>query len=89
MRRTELEKLSPGMTIYDKQHGLPFEFVSISRIWNGFLTSKEMSERQPDSYELVLKPIEGQDYYNLYKFENHYTFGRGISIDSKKMKLGE
>ena len=89
MNRAELKKLSQGDIIYDKQHGLPFEFVSISPVWNGFLTSKELSERKPDSYELVLKPIEGQDYYDLYKFKNHYTFGRGISIDSRKMKLGE
>jgi hypothetical protein len=89
MRRTELVKLAPGDIVYDKQHGLPFEFVSISPIWNGFLTTKELNERKPDSYELVLKPIDGQDYYGLYKFGNHYTFGRGISIDSKKMKLGE
>ena len=87
MTRKELSTLAPGSIVYDKAHGLPFEFVMACPCWNGFLPSKDLAERKPDSYDLLLKPVNGQDYYGLYKFENHFTFGRGLYIDSKQLKL--
>ncbi len=88
MTRQELSTLQAGDIVYDKAHGLPFEFVRANPCWNGFLTSKQIENRKPDNYLVTLKPIEGQDYFGLYKFEHHYTFGRGIDIDSKHLRIG-
>jgi hypothetical protein len=86
MTKKDAKALTKGAIVYDKAHGFPFEFVRLCPYWKGFLSSAELGNRNPDGYELLLKPIENQDYFGLYKFEHHYTFGRGISIDSKKMK---
>lgn len=88
MTKKQLESLTAGDIVYDKAHGLPFEFVSINPCWKGFLTSREIATRKPDHYLVTLKPVEGQDYFGLYKFEHVYTFGWGIKFDSKQIRIG-
>lgn len=88
MTREELKTLKPGEILYDKKYGFKFELASVCPYWRGFLSQAEIERQRPDGYDLCLKPVEGQDYQGLYKFENHFTFGRGIYINSKRMKRG-
>ena len=86
MTRKEALATKPGDIVYDKKFGFPFEVVRVCPWWIGFLTYQETQTTPPNGYNITLKPVEGQDNQGEYKFEPHYTFGRGISIDIKKLK---
>ena len=87
MTRKEVKILKKEDIVYDKKYGFPFIVKGISPVWNGFLSNEELETKKPNRYYIIVAPVKEQDYAEIYKFQNTYTFGAGLMIDSRKLRM--
>ena len=71
MTKAELKTLKAGDIISDKKYGFKFELVKVCT-YNTAFNGKVI--------DLMLIPVDGQNYKGLYTFEKGYTY-----INSKRM----